>query len=262
VLEVARVREIAARTRFTHLRYAAQTTSTNDDATALLGTTAGAGLVIIAEYQSAGRGRRARAWIAPPASSLLFTAILPEAIPASALWAVPFWAALTVADGIEQATGLRVKLQWPNDLLLGERKCCGILATSRVAGSLAWVGCGVGLNVQRPQGAQAEELATIEPAPAFLSDHAPTVEREALLGAILLSCDRQLPLLGEPAQVARVWEARAELSGTPYRIEHDGAGTFEGIAQRLTSDGSLIVGTPTGERRVTLADARVLRESV
>jgi BirA family biotin operon repressor/biotin-[acetyl-CoA-carboxylase] ligase len=262
VLDVARVREIVARTRFTHLRYVAQTASTNDDAAAFLGTSAGAGLVIIAEYQSAGRGRRARAWIAPPASSLLFTAILPDAIPATSLWAVPFWAALTVAEGIEQTTGLRVKLQWPNDLLLGERKCCGILATSRVAGSLAWVGCGVGLNVQRPEGAQAEELAAIEPSPAFLSDRASTVEREALLGAILLSCDRQGPLLGEPLHVARAWEARAELAGTPYRIDHDETGAFEGIAERLASDGSLIVRTQTGERRVTLADARVMREPV
>ena len=256
------MREIVARTRFTHLRYVAQTASTNDDAAALLGTSAGAGLVIIAEYQSAGRGRRARTWIAPPASSLLFTAILPEAIPATALWAVPFWAALSVAEGIEQSTGLRVKLQWPNDLLLGEQKCCGILATSRVAGALAWVGCGVGLNVRRPAGTQAEELAAIEPPPAFLSDRAPAVQRETLLGAILLSCDRHLPLLNEPAEVARAWEARAELAGTPYRIEHDEAGTFEGIAQRISSDGGLIVRTPTGERRVTLADARVLREPV
>jgi BirA family biotin operon repressor/biotin-[acetyl-CoA-carboxylase] ligase len=262
VLEVARVREIVARTRFTHLRYVAQTASTNDDATALLGTTAGAGLVIIAEYQSAGRGRRARAWIAPPASSLLFTAILPDAIPATALWAVPFWAALAVADGIEQTTGLRLTLQWPNDLLLGGRKCCGILATSRVAGSLAWVGCGVGLNVRRPADDGAGELEMIEPPPAFLSDRAPAVEREALLGAILLSCDRRLPLLADPAHVARSWEVRAELAGTPYRIAHDEAGTFEGIAQSLTSDGSLIVRTPTGDRRITLADARVLREPV
>jgi BirA family biotin operon repressor/biotin-[acetyl-CoA-carboxylase] ligase len=173
---------------------------------------------------------------------------------------VPFWTALAVADGIEQTTGLRVALQWPNDLLLDGRKCCGILATSRVLGAQAWVGCGVGLNVRRPEGSAADNLALIQPPPAFLSDRAPKVERETLLGAILHACDRRLPMLAEPLQIARAWEARAELAGTPYRIEHDEAGVFEGIAQQIADDGSLIVRTPTGERRVTLADARVVRE--
>jgi BirA family biotin operon repressor/biotin-[acetyl-CoA-carboxylase] ligase len=261
MLDLSRVRTLVARTRFAHLRYVSQTTSTNEDAAALLGTGASAGLVLIAEYQSAGRGRRQRAWIAPPESSLLFTAILPEAIATTALWAVPFWAALAIADGIEQETGLRVTLQWPNDLLLFGRKCCGILATSRVQGAQAWVGGGAG-GTAHVEADAADELAVVSPQPAFLSDQAPAIEREPLLGAILQSCDRRLPQLVNPHEVARAWEARAELAGTPYRIEQDDAGAFDATAQRLADDGCLLVQTPLGERRVTLADARVVREPV
>ncbi|HEY0798573.1 MAG TPA: biotin--[acetyl-CoA-carboxylase] ligase [Candidatus Baltobacteraceae bacterium] len=258
MLDLAIVRALVARTQFAHLRYVSQTTSTNEDAALLLGAAGSAGLVLVTDYQSAGRGRRTRSWIAPAASALLFTAILPKPIASSALWAVPFWTALGVADGIAGATGLAVRLQWPNDLLLADGKCCGILATSRVSGEQAWVGCGVGVNVLRPSG--DADLAAIVPAPAFLSDRVPSVTREALLGAILCACDRRLALLEDPTAVARAWEARAELAGTPYRIEQDSGERFDGIAQRIAADGSLIVRTPAGERHVTLADARVVRE--
>ena len=118
------------------------TDSTNEDAARLLGEPGSAGLVLLSDYQRAGRGRRARHWVAPRGSSLLFTAILPEPLAAAALWAVPFWTALGVAAGIEDATGLRAGLQWPNDLLLGTRKASGILCISRIVAERAWVGCG------------------------------------------------------------------------------------------------------------------------
>ncbi|MBD5634409.1 MAG: biotin--[acetyl-CoA-carboxylase] ligase [Candidatus Eremiobacteraeota bacterium] len=124
------------------VRRFAETESTNDDALALLGQPGAAGAVLVADYQRAGRGRKARAWIAPPGSSLLFTTILPRQIARDALWAVTLWTSLGVADGIEAATGIRATLQWPNDLLVDGRKCCGILCVSRVAGEGAWVGCG------------------------------------------------------------------------------------------------------------------------
>ena len=140
--------------------------------------------------------------------------------PASALWALPFWTALGVADGIEAATGLRVALQWPNDLLLERRKCCGILCISRVAGASAWAGCGVGINVVRPHDDSA--LAAIEPPPAFLSDFAPGAAREPVLDAILAAFAARLPELAEAQGVARAWERRAGLAGTPYRLLLDG----------------------------------------
>jgi len=240
------------------IRYYDQTDSTNDDAVPLLGLPESAGVALWADFQRQGHGRRARSWVAPPGSSLLVTAMLPRTVAAHALWAVPFWTALGVADGIEAATRLRVDLQWPNDLLLGGRKCCGILCVSRVVGERAWIGCGTGVNVVRPAG--SAELAAVEPPPAFLSDQVPGVERRAVLEAILLSYERLLPELDRPDAIARAWERRSGLAGTRYRLLLDGErDSFEATALRLAADGSLVVERDGAERSIALADARVLR---
>jgi len=242
------------------IRTYAETASTNDDALALLADPEiAAGVVLVADYQSAGRGRKARAWVAPPGSSLLATAILPRRIPHEALWAVTFWTALAVADGIEAATGIRVDLQWPNDLLIAGRKCCGILCISRVATDGAWVGCGTGINVSRPAADDAA-LAAIAPPPAFLSDRAPHVERGALLAKILAAYEARLDDFTDVSGIARAWERRAGLFGTPYRFQlDDGTAPFDAIAKGLDPGGALIVESGGNERRIALADARVLR---
>jgi BirA family biotin operon repressor/biotin-[acetyl-CoA-carboxylase] ligase len=242
-------------TAFRRIHYTLETGSTNDDAGAVLGTPGSGGLVFLTEFQRAGRGRRGRDWVAPAGSSLLFTAVLPDRIAADAIWAVTFWTALCVADGIETATGLRVRLQWPNDLLLDGRKCCGILCASRVTGVDAAVACGVGLNVRRPAAA-----LDVQPPPSFLSDLAKAVGREEVLVAILRAFQARLPLLGTPDTVARLWEVRAGLAGTPYAIAIDGdEEPIEAVADSIAGDGSLIAEVGSERRRFSLADARVLR---
>jgi BirA family biotin operon repressor/biotin-[acetyl-CoA-carboxylase] ligase len=258
-LDLDRVRAALAGTRFADVRYVAETGSTNDDATTLLGDPAAAGTTLVAEHQTAGRGRKAgRAWIAPPGTALLFTAILPRAVASAALWAVPFWVALTLADGVEEATGIRLALRWPNDLDLHDRKAAGILCVSRVAGEQAFVGCGIGLNVRRPP----DVPAGIVPPPAYLSDAAPHAEREAILAAVLGAADGLLDVLDDPLAVVRAWEARAELRGRPYRLRLDGDGSLvEGTAERIGPDGGLVVRVEGRERLIHLADARVVGEA-
>ena len=251
------VRRALRGTRFRRLAYAYETASTNDDATSLLGDASAAGTLIVAEYQRHGRGRRGRRWLAPPGSALLFTAIMPEPIPAANLWAVPFWCALSVADGVAVKSTVPLVLQWPNDLLLSGHKVCGILGTSRVVSDDAWVGCGVGLNVHR-----AEAHGQADASAAYLSDAAPSLRREDLLVAIAERMDARFASLSErPHDVAREWERRAGLPGARYRVQVDGEpAPFEGTALRLDGDGSLVLSVEGGERRATMADARVLRD--
>lgn len=256
-LDVIHVRRALEDSPFADVRYTALTASTNDDAAALLADPQASGATIVAEEQSAGKGRRAgRAWIAMRGSALLFTTILPRRIAASDLWAVPFWVALGVADGINQACGVHLDLRWPNDGFVAGRKVAGILCVSRVMGDAAYVGCGVGINVLRPNDAS---IATIEPPPAFLSDVAPHARREVVLTEVLRAFERRLSSLHSPDVVARTYEERSAMAGTSYRVRLDSDGTeIDGIARGLGANGALRLESGGVEHAIALADARRL----
>jgi len=258
-LEVARVRSALAGTRFADVRYVAQTGSTNADAAAMLGDATAHGATLIAEFQSAGVGRKARPWVAPPGSSLLFTTILPAAIASSALWAVPFWVALGVAQGVEATAGVALDFVWPNDLFAQQRKTGGILSVARIAGESTWAGCGVGLNVVRPAADPA--LDALLPAPIFLSDIVASVEREAVLTAVLKAFDASFGMLEKPEGVASAWERRANLPGTTYRYRRDSDGIErEGTALRIGPHGTLVLRDESGEVTIDMADVRVVAQ--
>ncbi len=256
-LDVARVRTALSGSIFRDVRYLPQTGSTNDDATLLLGRSDAAGATLVAEEQSAGHGRKAgRAWVSEAGTGLLFTTILPATIQASALWAVPFWVALCVADGVKSACGVRIDLRWPNDCFLFDRKVAGILCISRVAGESAHVGCGIGINVKRPP---ARPVAPPMPPPAYLEDSAPAIAREGLLSEILLAFERRLGALHAPASIARSYEDRAGLDGAPYRVRLDADGSeLSGVARGLGADGTLRLFADGIEHAISLADAHRL----
>lgn len=223
----------------------------------MLGEKRARGLTIVADYQERGSGRKGRSWLAPPGSALLCTIGLPDALPARDIWAVPFWTALVVR-GAAASFGVAVTLQWPNDVLIDHRKAAGILCVSRVFGNYAWIGCGIGVNVKRPEDPRA--IADITPAPAYLSDAAHGVERDALLQAILRCADERYDDLHAPARIAHDWEAAAAIPGARYRFLLDGEKhAFDATALRLLMGGALLVDHDGAQREITLADARVLR---
>jgi len=254
-LDVAHIRIALEGTRFDDIRYQARTGSTNDDATPLLARADSAGATLVADEQTAGRGRKAgRTWVAPFGTGLLFTTILPTTLPASGLWAVPFWVALCVADGIARACTAHVDLRWPNDLFVRGGKVAGILCVSQVSGGTAHVGCGVGINVLRPA---AGALGAIAPPPAFLADADPHVRREAVLSEVLLAFERRLGAVNAPDVVARTYEERAGLAGSRYRVLIDlGEVALEGIARGLGPQGALRLDVDGVEHAIALADAQ------
>lgn len=251
----AGVARALASTPFGAIDYRERTGSTNADAADLLGDERFAGRTFVADYQTLGRGRKGRSWSARAGTALLFTTILPRPVAAASLWIVPFWSALAVKEALDER-GVETALHWPNDLLLGPRKIAGILCVSRIAGSSAWAGVGVGINVHR-QGAAAAE---IEPPPAFCDDARP-VERPDLLAGVLRAYDRTVNELDDPEGVARRWERAAGLPGRRYRILKDASeAPFEATALRLHDGGGLAVRHDDGRDEVVgLADARALR---
>lgn len=243
--------ELAA-TPFGSIAYVEETVSTNADAAALLGDPRFAGHTIVAEYQRHGAGRKGRMWEAAAGTSLLFTTILPSAIATDRLWVVPFWVALGVRAAL-RALGVTTVLQWPNDLLLGDRKLAGVLCQSQVSGAAAHVACGVGINVHRSGAAYDARWA-------YCEDVA-QIERAALLQRILQTYDASLSLLDDPRSVVTRWESAAELPGRRYRIQLDGVNeSFDATADRLEIGGALRVTRDDGRKQVVeMADARVLR---
>lgn len=244
--------------RFSRITRVAVTGSTNDDMARMLGEEHARGLTLVADYQERGSGRKGRSWLAAPGSALLCTIALPDPLPAAHLWAVPFWSACIVRDALEACGVSGTRLQWPNDVLSADgRKIAGILCISRVAGEYAWAGCGIGVNVRRPQDAALYE--EIVPPPAFATDFA-DVDRDTLLEALLRAADTQYSLLETPPAIVQHWEPLANVPGQPYRILKDGeTQPFDAAALRLLPGGSLLVQSGDEQREISLADARALR---
>ena len=242
--------------RFHRISRVAVTGSTNEDIAQVLGSEDAHGLTLVADYQECGSGRKGRSWVAPAGSALLCTIALPDALPAGDLWVVPFWTAIVVAQAV-RASGATPVLQWPNDLLIENRKVAGILCVSRVIGEFGWVGCGIGVNVRRPAD---PEIESITPPPAFLSDVA-NVDRDALLQMILRYADEAYDDLVSPERIMHQWERAANIPGARYRIVRDGESEpFDATALRLVSGGALLVDREGVHEEVQLADTRVLRE--
>ena len=239
---------------FAAIRYLEETTSTNDDAAALLPDERYGGLTIVAEYQRRGAGRKRRRWNAPAGSALLCTTILPRSFAADRLWLAPYWAALAVRGALAEC-GIHTLLQWPNDVLLSERKLAGILCISSIAGAAARVACGAGINVYRFTG--APEL--IAPPPAFCDDAA-AVERGTLLRTLLRRYETSLGTLDNPDAIVGLWDEAAQLPGRRYRIAPDTGAAFEATALGLAPGGGLRVRQAgRAPEVVSLADVRVER---
>lgn len=126
------------------------TGSTNDVALAMASRVDADGAFVIAEEQTAGRGRYGRTWFSPPGSGLYVSVVLRPSTarrdPQRATGLVTLAAGLALAEAIEAATGLRADIKWPNDLLVGRRKLAGILAEA--AGAEMNVILGYGINVR------------------------------------------------------------------------------------------------------------------
>jgi BirA family biotin operon repressor/biotin-[acetyl-CoA-carboxylase] ligase len=227
------------------VRWHASLPSTMDVASALAHEGARHGVVIVADEQTAGRGRRGATWQSPPGAGLYFSFVARPDHPALSL--ITLAAGVAVRDGVQAATGLAAELKWPNDLIVGPRKLAGILSEGISIGSPDQaVIVGVGVNVQ--PAAYPPDVAAR--ATSVEGELGRSIDRGLLLSEILMALwDR---LAQRPGDILQAWRA-ASPNATGTRVEWDGKhGTTAGIDDY----GALLVKTTAGVERIIAGELR------
>lgn len=214
--------------------------STSDIAWRLAQIGAREGILVLAEEQVAGRGRRGRSWQAPYGSSLLVSLLLrPIFLPPRRAFLVTALAGLAVAQAIAGETGLAPRLKWPNDVMLGERKVCGILVDLEgEADRLSWAVVGWGLNVNVDF--RGDDLAT--QATSLAMEAGRPFLRLPLLQACLerMEAGYEALQVGREEEVWAAWHAALVTLGRPVQVLAP-EGTFRGLALDVDPDGALLV---------------------
>ena len=202
------------------------------------------GAIVLADHQTAGRGRLGRTWLAPPGTSLMLSVVLRPGLPPGRAWAVATAAGLALAEATEAVTGLAdlVALKWPNDLLLGQAKAAGLLAESRPDGVVL---LGMGVNVAQAADDFPPELRAT--ATSLSAAAGAPVDRGELLAAWaprFVAAYQDL-LAGRPGLVA-AWRARLATIGRDVRVDRVDAEPVHGRAVDVDGDGGLVLRLPDG----------------
>jgi BirA family biotin operon repressor/biotin-[acetyl-CoA-carboxylase] ligase len=234
------------------------TGSTNADLLARHGTGEDIdGAVLIAEHQSAGRGRNGRAWSTPPRSQIaLSVGIAARGVPPAAWGWIPLMTGVAVVDAVRATAGVDAKLKWPNDVLVGEGKLAGILAEVAAPDSVIVVG--LGLNVTLTADEAPDTRAT-----SLLMLGSTMLDRSALLGAVLAELgariDHWRSAGGPDAVLVEDYRRLSSTLGTRVRATLPGDREIIGVATDLDESGQLFIDTGTQTVAVSAGDITHLR---
>src|SRR5262245_7258573 len=242
-----------------------ETDSTNDRAAELAADPGNAGVVVLARSQTAGRGQYGRSWHSPPDQSALLSVLLfpPQELRRPAV--LTAWAAVAVGEAILRLTGLQARIKWPNDLLLGGKKVCGILTECRVQSAecrvenptqhsaLSTQHCpvvaGIGLNVnQTPPDFERTGLLS---ATSLAMEAGKPFELRAVVGELIGGLDAEYARLleGNLATLEACWKWRVGLLGKHVIAECADGSTVSGRLREMSFAGVELV-QPNGSRRV------------
>jgi BirA family transcriptional regulator, biotin operon repressor / biotin---[acetyl-CoA-carboxylase] ligase len=204
--------------------------STNSIALDLADDPANHGLVVLTREQTAGRGQYGRSWMAPAGSSVLLSILLfpPPALRRPAL--LTAWAAVSVCDLCRQLTGLHPRIKWPNDVLIQDRKVCGILIEQRAAGpDKVSAVVGIGLNVNQNAAVFAEAGLAEAASLAVFTNH--QIDCRCVAEDLLQGLDREYQHLaqGDLGSLESRWKQYFGLCGLPVSV----TGVKETIEGRL-----------------------------
>jgi BirA family biotin operon repressor/biotin-[acetyl-CoA-carboxylase] ligase len=247
--------ESALRTDFIGRRivHLTSTHSTMDVAREQAVSGADQGTVVVAEEQTAGRGRLGRTWVSPAGQNLYFTLILrpsPER-----LRTLSIIAPLAISLAVEQTVSLSPSIKWPNDVLLGGRKLSGVLIENEFAGSelvCSLVGIGVNVNFDPAQVPEIAELAT-----SLKRETGREWRREPLLASIFNAFE-ELYSAADPAPAVDAWRSRLDTLGRGVSVTFRGQ-ALDGTAEDVDHYGNLLVRLSDGSLQTIEAGEVTLR---
>jgi BirA family biotin operon repressor/biotin-[acetyl-CoA-carboxylase] ligase len=228
-----------------NVRYFDTIGSTNDEALAWAANDTPDLSVVIADEQTAGRGRLNRKWFTPRGTALAFSIVLrPTAAERSHLTRIVGLAALAVAQSLRKQE-LDARIKWPNDILIQNRKVCGILIESVWSGEdVDCVVIGVGINVL--EGSVPPEEMLLFPATSLEAELGHVPDRVELLRDILASLIELRPRLGTD-EFLKQWEDLLALQGETVQVDTEKNPKVTGQISGLDTDGSLKIRNEHGE---------------
>ncbi|HEV7650140.1 MAG TPA: biotin--[acetyl-CoA-carboxylase] ligase [Actinophytocola sp.] len=252
-LDVLALREhlVAPNGPYAALRVVASTGSTNADLLATVGDGAADRTVLIADTQTAGRGRRDREWVSPPGTGLYLSVLLrPSTVPAQRLGTLGMVAGLALMHLAREA-GVTANLKWPNDLLIGDAKCAGVLSEAAPDGAAQAAVVGIGINV-KPLGPDVPAGPGGLPATS-LAEHGATNTHRGRLAVTWLRAFVELEqawrLADGDVQRSGVLTGYREACGTvgrKVRAELPDGSARSGEAVEIDTGGQLLIRTEDG----------------
>lgn len=209
------------------------------------------GTVLLAENQTAGRGRLDRTWSSNKEQNLTFSILLSDSINASKINLVNLASSLSVAQAIENLYQLNVELKWPNDVLINKKKTAGILLESSSKGNkIERVVIGIGLNVNQPNFQGKYNI----PPTSIRLEFKKNVSRERLLSELLNIFEENLELLDHaPEKMLNDWRNRCKLIGEKIKID-SGEETKFGLFEDIDENGLLVLKTQNGKEKIHFGD--------
>jgi BirA family biotin operon repressor/biotin-[acetyl-CoA-carboxylase] ligase len=237
-----------------------RTGSTNADLAAQAGAgEAMSGSVLVTGYQSSGRGRQGRQWTAPPGTSVAISLLVAPYDVAPERWSwLSLLAGVAVVEGLRRIADVGAALKWPNDVVVGDRKLCGILAervqTPHGPACVVGIGINIGLTAAQLPVPTAISLAML------LGDAAPSSSRvvAAVLGAfelVFAEWERH----DDDSAFAAAYVARSATIGRRVRVELTGGRVVEGDAEAIDDAGRLVVRASSGREVFSAGDVTHLR---
>jgi BirA family biotin operon repressor/biotin-[acetyl-CoA-carboxylase] ligase len=213
------------------------------------------GEVVVADEQTAGKGRLGRAWVSPPRANLYLSLILRPELDPARVPQLTFTAAVALAETVQGFCGASPEIKWPNDILIDGKKLAGILSECSVqSGRVLYAILGIGVNLNYPEALMPEEIRTRATSLMAVLDR--EVDRN-LFAALLISrlerCYLDL-LTGGFGRMAPRWEGFFKSNGRKVRVETADR-TLHGIVRGIDPEGALLVEDDCGTtRRIVAGD--------